>query len=66
MDEKPNYAGMTVNERLFTAGILDEWDAAARWRKRERMIELLGRVELAEEAEQIVNAVLSNPHPYGF
>jgi hypothetical protein len=66
MDENAKYAGMTVNERLFAAGILNDWDAAATSRNRERMIELLGRVELADQAEQIVNTVLANPGLYGF
>jgi len=60
------YAGMTTNERLFDAGLLLEWSAAARSRNRERMIELLGKVDLADQAEWIVDTTLSNPAKYGF
>lgn len=57
---------MTTNERLFDAGLLSEWNAAARSRNRERMIELLGRVDLADQAESITDTVLANPKKYGF
>ena len=54
------------HERLFEAGLLPEWDAAARSRNRDRMIELLGRVDLGDQAEWIADTVLSNPGKYGF
>jgi hypothetical protein len=43
MERESRYAGMTTNERLFDAGLLSKWDAAARSRNRERMIELLAK-----------------------
>jgi len=46
MPEQVDYSGMTVNERLFSAGILKAWDAAAESRNRKRMVELLSWVGL--------------------
>lgn len=66
MNEETSYNGMTVNERLFVAGLLSEWDEAARARNRNRMIELLTRVDLARDAAKICDAVLANPTLYGF
>ncbi|MGK2910978.1 MAG: hypothetical protein ACSLE1_14430 [Sphingobium sp.] len=43
---KPNYAGMTLNERLFTKGVLDEFDAAIGEKDRVKLIELLKAVEI--------------------
>jgi hypothetical protein len=60
------YAGMTVNERLYEAGVIEEWDKAASSKDRERMIELLAKVELAEQAEQIAEAALSGFKSDGF
>ena len=28
MEPQPDYCGMTVNERFFSAGLLEDWDAA--------------------------------------
>lgn len=63
--EKPEYAGMTVNERLFVAGLLDRFDEAARARDRARMIALLSEVQVADP-ERSVNAILDNPGKYGY
>jgi len=41
---------MTVNERLYAAGLLDGWDAAAKSRDRRRMVELLCEVDLLESS----------------
>jgi hypothetical protein len=58
---------MTTNERLFVAGLLDLWDAAAIRRDRNRMIGLLCKVEFSDsEAARIADTVLSNPKMYGF
>jgi hypothetical protein len=57
---------MTVNERLYVAGLLAAWEAAANSRNRDRMIELLCDVELSSsEAEKIADAVLADPKRYG-
>jgi hypothetical protein len=60
-----DYGGMTVNERLFAAGLHTKWDDAVRNRERANMIELLSRVDLGQQAENIVDTVLSNPSKYG-
>jgi len=64
-NEKPEYAGMTVNERLFAAGLLDEFEEAARARDRARMIALLAQVEIADPYWS-VNTMLKNPGEYGY
>ncbi len=62
-----DYGGMTTNERLFVAGLLDAWDAAAIRRDRHRMIELLCKVEFSvSDAASITDTMLSNPKMYGF
>jgi len=55
---------MTTNERLWTAGLMGEWDAAMQARNRERMIEVLSKVGLASQAESIADTVLANPWRY--
>lgn len=63
---RTNYAGMTTNERLFVAGLLDEWGAAIEAHDRQVAIEVLGRVALADQAASIVDTTLANPAMYGF
>ena len=60
------FAGMTTNERLHMAGLLDTFGEAARQRDRARLIEVLGKVELADQADEIANAILTEPRRYGF
>lgn len=55
-----------VNERLYAARLLAEWDAAVRASNRERMLDLLGKVGLEDQAEWITDTILSNSHNYGF
>jgi hypothetical protein len=65
MDDR--FRGMTVNERLFEAGLLEEWDKAAHARDASAMAAVLVRVAItSEEAKQIVATVLANPERYGF
>ena len=60
------FAGMTVNERLFSAGTLDQFDAAARRRDRITMIALLRSVALTEiEAAKTTDMILADPAFYG-
>jgi len=61
VNDNGKYSGMTVNERLYEAGIMEEWDRATASRNRDRMIELLGKVELSDQAEHIADSVLTDP-----
>ena len=63
----PLYSGMTVNERLFTAGLIDEWDKAVLKRDRAGMIEVLMATELtSKQAAETADATLADPEKYGF
>ncbi len=62
----PRYIGMSVNERLYWAGLLYEWDAAILAGDREVAIDLLGRVDLASQAAAIVDTTLANSAEFGF
>ena len=59
------FAGMTVNERLYSAGLIDTFDAAARTRDRESMIDILSKVAV-ESAAATVDAILADPARFGF
>jgi len=48
------------------AGWLDSFELATLKRNRARMVELLAKVELADQADQIADAVLAQPGRYGF
>jgi hypothetical protein len=52
-------AGMTVNERLFVAGRPAEFDAATRAEDRDRMIEILEALAVAD-AERSVDRILAD------
>jgi hypothetical protein len=59
--------GMTVNERLFSCGLLDNWDAAVGKRDREEMIAILRQVAMTQEqAAYTTDTLLKNPAKYGF
>src|SRR5262245_38627277 len=47
--ERPDFGGMTVNERLFTAGLLEQFDAAIDAGDRQRAMELLEQVAMSED-----------------
>jgi hypothetical protein len=60
------YAGMTVNERLFAAGLLDGYYRALEVKDRESMIQYLVAVELdPDQVERTANTALSDPVRYG-
>ena len=59
--------GMTVNERLVVAGLLQRWDQSVKARDRDAMIAILQSVDLPEtESARIADSVLANPTKYGF
>jgi hypothetical protein len=52
--------GMTVNERLFAAGLLPAFDAAVASRDEDRLRSLLGEVFLHDaDADAVVRSVLA-------
>ena len=44
------YAGMTVNERLYVSGLMDEFDEAVEKKDTEKVRAILKKVELTEES----------------
>jgi len=48
MDNK--YAGMTVNERLYVSGLIDDFDKAVEKRDVAKVISILREVELTDES----------------
>lgn len=61
------YAGMIVNERLFHAGLMDQFDAAILAKNKEEAISILQQTELPiEAATETVTLILKNPGKYGY
>ncbi|TFV92318.1 hypothetical protein E4K72_19815 [Oxalobacteraceae bacterium OM1] len=60
-------AGMTVNERLFELGLIDEFGRAAKQRNKKKMTDILLAANLTDEqANQTADAILANPARYGY
>jgi len=58
---------MTINERLFVSGLLEDFDSSIRTRDRETAITVLNRVDVTrEQAAETVEAIFANPTKYGF
>ncbi len=59
--------GMTVNERLFAMGLLDQWDEATKARDRGTMILILSQCAMSrKQCDETTDAVLKNPSKYGY
>lgn len=56
---------MTVNERLFDAGLMDAFDAATSARDRAEMIQLLTDVDV-KDAARSADTILERPERYGY
>lgn len=66
-DSRPRYGGMTVNERLVVAGVMDQFDAAIRRRDRTAAIAVLTELDMSHaSAASTVDATLSDPSKYGY
>lgn len=51
------YAGMSVNERLYVSGLMDEFDDAVKEKDIERIRTILEKVELTEAS---IKPILDN------
>jgi len=59
--------GMTVNERLFHFGLMDEYDAAMNSRNEALGISILQRAKFTlEQAQFTVRTTLADPKRYGY
>jgi hypothetical protein len=47
---KNKYTGMTVNERLYVSGLMDEYDEAVEKKDTEKVRSILEQVELTGES----------------
>jgi hypothetical protein len=56
---------MTVNERLFTAGLLDAFDQAVLRRDRKALVDILKRVDVPSPYLTI-DAIFADPGRYGY
>jgi len=62
-----DYAGMTVNERLAVAGLMQAFDKAVMARNRSAAVAILRQAELSEEqAASTVDTIVANPGRYGY
>jgi hypothetical protein len=62
MTSDNNNSGMTVNERLYAADLLDAFYRAANKRDRYEMIALLMSVDFEKtQAEQTADDIINNP-----
>jgi hypothetical protein len=52
---KNKYSNMTVNERLYVSGFMDEFDEAVEKRDADKVRSILVKVELTEES---INPIL--------
>lgn len=60
-----DFAGMTINERLYASGQMGAFGDAARRRDRDVMVAILRSLEV-EDAESSVDTVLADPERYGY
>lgn len=65
--QRGDFDDMTVNERLFVAGLVEQFDSAIDSGDRQRAIELLRQVAMSDaSAAETVDAVLAHPEAYGY
>jgi len=64
VSSETDYSGLTVNERLYSAGLSEKFDDAIRSRNRDAALSILLAVEVSDAAKS-VDLVLANPKSYG-
>ncbi len=67
LQTEDKYSGMTINERLFEAGLLRQLHEAARRSGRVRLMSILGQAELSEEqVAETTDTLPAHPEKYGY
>jgi len=62
-----NLEGMTVNERLYTLNLMDDFDSLIGSGQREVAIQLLEKVQFSiNQATETVDAIFNDPKMYGY
>jgi len=65
--EKNKYSGMTLNEMLFEAGLIKEFDKAVKEKNELALIQILQKVNIsAKNGKKIIKTIFNNPGKYGF
>ena len=65
--DKKEYSGMTLNEMLYEAGLMKDFDSAIRKKDKTALIRILKSVNIAEKsASKIIESIFSNPEKYGY
>lgn len=61
MANEKNFSGIVINQRLSSAGLLDDFYRAANKKDRDTMVALLISIELeASQAEEAADIILNN------
>ena len=57
MEKNHKYAGMSVNERLYLSGLMDDFDKAVEEKDVDKVRGILNKIELTEES---IKPILKN------
>ena len=62
-----NLEGLTVNERLYTLNLMDDFDLSIKSRQREVAIQLLEKAQFSNsQAVETVDAIFNEPKLYDY
>ena len=56
---KKEYAGMTMNERLFASGRMEEFDKAVAEKNRDVIVEIYKELAPTTDAEKVADEILA-------
>ena len=66
-EEKNKFSGMTLNEMLFEAGLIKEFDKAVKEKNETALIQVLQKINIpTQNAKKIINTIFNDLKKYGF
>jgi hypothetical protein len=66
-EEKNKFSGMTLNEMLFEAGLIKEFDKAVKEKNESALIQVLQKINIpTQNAKKIINTIFNDLKKYGF